>query len=98
MNGDNAINRYTECTKFLGKVCEIVHVREDAIARLQDFSSIVEELLASFERLDLVVESSATSSDDLMQCQDDLMKLKEMMQKCTRYILRHTHCSLFRMD
>ena len=76
--------RYTECTKFLGRVCELVSAREDALDKLLAFSQLVQKLISGLERVDDVLASSAATHNDISQCQDDADQFKRIMAECVR--------------
>merc|ERR1712096_304025 len=50
------VTRYTECTKFLSRVCEVVSSREEAVERVESFSLILIPLLS---KLDIIEKSLA---------------------------------------
>jgi len=65
-------------------VCELVSAREDALDKLRGFTQLVQQLLASLERIDDTLSSSTATHKDVLQCQDDAEKIKEIMAECMR--------------
>jgi len=76
------VTRYTECTKFLSRVCEVVSSREEAVERVESFSLILIPLLS---KLDIIEKSLArqnimSSSDDINEIKEELEQIDALIQ------------------
>ncbi|CAK8680522.1 unnamed protein product [Clavelina lepadiformis] len=78
------ISRYTECTKFLGRVCEVVSAREEALDKLSVFHQSAQALHATLERLEEKVKGAVMSSEELIKWQKESQELDRLKMECSR--------------
>ncbi|XP_077969764.1 nesprin-1-like isoform X1 [Styela clava] len=78
------ISRYTECTKFLGRVCEVVSAREEALDKLMTFYDGAQELKDMLERLENDLKTAVITSDQLTSWQQEAQDLQSKMKDCSR--------------
>lgn len=79
------LHRYTECTKFLGRVCEVVSAREEALDKLSVFHQSAQALHATLERLEEKVKGAVMSSEELIKWQKESQELDRLKMECSRY-------------
>ena len=75
--------RYTECTKFLGRVCEIVSAREDALDKLMVFHKSVQDLKGKIEQIESELKTAVITSEQLTTWQQESQDLKAMLKECS---------------
>lgn len=80
--------RYTECTKFLSRVCEIVSSREEAIEVVEKFSLVLRPLFLKLDNIEevLVHHNQASASDDLKKIRDELEVIEELIKSLKKFV------------
>lgn len=76
--------RYTECTKFLGRVCEVVSAREDSLDKLLLFHNGALDLREDLDQIQSELKTAVITSDQLMKWQEESQDLKAKLKECMK--------------
>merc|ERR1712150_448729 len=69
---------------YLGRVCEVVSAREEALDKLTTFNTSIEMLVDTLQRLEGKVQNQVLSPEELSNWEKESQELQNHMQQCLR--------------